>query len=296
MTTRQWMVICGFLFYGMMIAVFDCSSSTNIYVDNLAVLESAEGPYNPELDLSYPIKIGVHNPDIRGFSFNLEHPFWKMIPVIESSSNAIIIDSTKQIDEGNIYVSVLFNPDPAIESHFISITFAGTKRQFFDSIQFFYGYPPEPPIRYSPPIYPIRIKNIQYDLPDLPTINEPDVVVSFLIADYGLRLLIHADLSAIQIVGEMTLELVSINDIPMPYDLKTKIDSNGNGVLQLPFTNIANFYSYYEPTFGVFELKCAGTTIARSPSLYIGSPIWQDVNVDAPLIPISYAPNWEIMD
>ncbi len=296
MTIKPGLILCCISFYMQIVSVFDCAASSNILVSNRAVLESVEGPYNPELFVTYPITIEIQNPDTVAFSFFLEYPFWGMVPAIESSSNAIIVNATEQIDENNIHIDVSCNFDLETDADALTITFSGTKRQFFDSIQFFYGYPPTPPIRQSPPIYPIWFRQISYSLSDQQLIHEPDSVTAFLITDYGLKLIVHVDITSIQGEEEMTLELVSVNDIPLPYQLKTSIDSDGNGKINLPFTNVANFYPYYEPTFGVFELKNAGVTIARSPSLYIGSSVWQDVNLDIPLSPISNVRNWEMMD
>ena len=148
MTIKPGLILCCISFYMQIVSVFDCAASSNILVSNRAVLESVEGPYNPELFVTYPITIEIQNPDTVAFSFFLEYPFWGMVPAIESSSNAIIVNATEQIDENNIHIDVSCNFDLETDADALTITFSGTKRQFFDSIQFFYGYPPTPPIRH----------------------------------------------------------------------------------------------------------------------------------------------------
>lgn len=292
-----------YMIYGM--SIVPCTTAQNVYVDcdpsfspNLDVID----PYDSTL-WTFSIRVGVKNNETTELSFVLEHPFWGLIPEISTASQATIVNSTQLIDENHIAIHVSFPSNPVADGDFVFILFQELKQPFLDALQYYNGYRTlEPPIRHSPPCYPIRIQNIQYRLSDRSIREDSDLLSSFLIASFGPRFKIHADLASLSISSDPVLVLVSVNGIPISSRLysgeadgilSTRIDTNGEGLLQLFFPTVPYNHAYYKPTYGVFELRSGGFAEARSNPVFIGSSSWGLIDLEVPLIPVATVSKWE---
>lgn len=256
-------------------------NSNEIRIQHFDMIDLTLDVLDPSLDVIFPIEVVADLDNVKRISFLIEHPFYGIEPVVVIQEE-YVSESTHFLpkpDQAEVILSL--NSERIQEATKIAeIQFEGTTGDFFNALQIKYNDDlPQLPIRHSPPLYPVHLKNVL--LTNANDMIEEQADRSTSIFLFSIRFPRNNEVDNVGVTlpnhdctETMRLGLVQINDIPVvnqgfPYTtnimrLQFDIDENGSGSWGPSFFPVGYLDDIYEPTMGVFHLFCGGRFIAES--------------------------------
>jgi hypothetical protein len=241
----------------------------------------------------FPIQVKLNEP-VREIEFIVEHPFYAMTPTVLFNDEWVISGTAEIASSTEIAIKIMdtaalpVSPDSPID--LLSITFSGIETDYLQALQFDSGHvgPPAPPVRHSPPLYPVWLRNISYVTGDGERKTDDDVLETFYLYVWPFPVKVKSDLTATGECEEHAVRLYQVNDLPIrPLDaLTTELDENGEGEMQVRFSVVSEGeYGYYQPTEFRFQRLCNGRVTHLSDPVRVED--LQGVEIDLHFIPVS---------
>ncbi len=250
----------------------------------------------PGRETHFPIEIMLLEP-VTEIRVLVEHPFWGMKPDVKFSTDYVVNGSAQIVTANQIALNITtkYHPNDHINSPVpvALITINGIEMDYIRALQ----YPPwweEPsqPIRYSPPVYPVQLREVSVNTSD-EVKNLPDLSKAFYLVELPTtRRPVQVRKTSFPPCDEPILRLTKVNHWPLLDDsITVSLNQTGEGEISLPFNNNISRMEIYEPTLLEFELLCNGERIAVSEVIQLPS-VQEDPMIRVPLKSYSEIKGW----